>query len=167
MGRSKAWGELAYQALVTPWGPALDLFRFAGAWAPPPERVTSGWGTWDGTELRGALLAERAGSSAMLHGPIVVAPPGASSEAALEVAAELLGEALRDGPAEGIDTLFTRPQGLDHIWVRHGFIPIPEALLPEGLQGRPGVGLFGWRGGTALWSAAGRGAPRARSLTPR
>ena len=167
MERSKNRDELAYRALTAPWGPALDLFRFAGAWAPLPERVASGWGTWDGPELCGAVLAERAGSSAMLHRPVVVAPPNASPEAALEVADELLGRVLRDAPAEGIDTLFTRPQGLDHIWVRHGFIPIPEALLPEGLRGRPGIGLFGWRGGTALWSAAGRGAPRARSLTPR
>jgi hypothetical protein len=167
LARSKAWGELAYRALATPWGPALDLFRFAGAWAPPPERVQSGWGAWDAGQLRGALLAERADSAAMLYGPVVVAPPDAPSEPALEVAVELLGGALRDVPAEGIDTLFTRPQGLDQIWVRHGFIPIPEALLPEALRGRPGIGLFGWRGGTALWSAAGRGAPRARSLAPR
>ena len=118
-------------------------------------------------QLCGALLAERAGSAAMLHGPVVVAPADDSSEAALEVAAELLGGALRDAPAAGIDTLFTRPQGLDQIWVRHGFIPIPEALLPEGLRGRPGIGLFGWRAGTALWSTAGRGATRARSLNPR
>ena len=167
MERSKASGDLAYRALAAPWGPALDLFRFAGAWAPPPEHLQSGWGTWDGAQLRGALLAERAGSAAMLHGPVVVAPPDEPSEAAIEVAAELLGAALRDAPAAGIDTLFTRPQGLDQIWVRHGFIPIPEALLPEGLRGRPGIGLFGWRGGTALWSAAGRGSGRARSLTAR
>ena len=36
--------------------------------------------------------------------------------------------------AEGIDTVYTRPQGLDRIWVRSGFIPIPEAELPRGLQ---------------------------------
>jgi len=35
--------------------------------------------------------------------------------------------------------------------------------LPKALRGRPGVGLFGWRGGTALWSAAGRGVDRARA----
>ncbi len=167
MERSKPWGELEYRPLTAHWGTALELFHFAGAWAPPSEHIVFGWGAFDVGRLCGALLMERAGSSAMLHGPVVVAPADISSEAALEVAAELLTGALRFAPAEGIDTLVTRPQGLDGIWVRHGFIPIPEALLPEGLRGRPGIGLFGWRGGTALWSAAGRGASRARSLTPR
>jgi hypothetical protein len=46
------------------------------------------------------------------------------------------------------------------VWVREGFIPVPEAELPRELQGRPGLGLFGWRGGTALWSTAGRGGAR-------
>ncbi len=163
MARSEAWGQLAYQPLTTPWGPALELFRFAGAWAPLAEQVASGWGAWDGERLCGALLAERAASSALLHGPVVVGPADAPPEAALDVAAELVAGALRDADAEGIDTLFTRPQGLDRIWVRHGFIPVPEAELPKALRGRPGVGLFGWRGGAALWSSAGRGAGRARA----
>ena len=167
MARSEAWGELAYRPLAAPWGPALDLFRFVGAWAPTPEHVESGWGAADGERLCAALVAERAGSFVMLHGPVVVAPPDASPEAALEVATELLQAALRHVSDQGIDTLVTRPQGLDRLWVRHGFIPVPEAELPKALRGRPGLGLFGWRGGTALWSAAGRGAPRARSLTPR
>jgi hypothetical protein len=47
--------------------------------------------------------------------------------------------------------------------VRLGFIPVPEAELPETLRGRPGIGLFGWRGGSALWSAAGRGRDRRAS----
>jgi hypothetical protein len=158
--RSKAWGEIAYRPLTAPWGPALELFRFAGAWAPSSEHVESGWGAWDGERLCGALLAERAGSWAMLNGPVVVAPPDAPPEAGLEVAAELLLAALRHADAEGIDTVLTRPQGLDRIWVRHGFIPVPAAELPKALRGRPGLGLFGWRGGTALWSAAGRGVPR-------
>ncbi len=162
MARSEAWAELAYRPLSAPWGQALDLFRFAGAWAPPAEQVTSGWGAWDGERLSGALLTERAGPSAFLHGPVVVAPPDASPEAALEVAAELVRGALRHADSEGVDTLFTRPQGLDRIWVRHGFIPVPEAELPKALRGRPGVGLYGWRGGVALWSSAGRGTARAR-----
>ena len=58
----------------------------------------------------------------------------------------------------GIETIFARPQSLDRVWVRAGFIPLPEAELPRALRGRPGVGLFGWRGGTALWS--GRGGAR-------
>jgi hypothetical protein len=163
LARSEAWGQLAYRPLTAPWGPALELFRFAGAWAPPAEQVASGWGGWDGERLCGALLAEREASSAFLHGPVVVAPADASPEAALEVAAELLAGALRHAEDEGVDTLFTRPQGLDRIWVRHGFIPVPEAGLPKALRGRPGIGLYGWRGGVALWSSAGRGAGRARA----
>ena len=167
MGRSSAWGELVYRPLAAPWDPALELFRFAGAWAPAPEQIEYGWGAEDGAKLCAALVAERTGSYGMLHGPVVVAPPAASPEAALDVATELLLAALRRVPEQGIDTVVTRPQGLDRLWVRHGFIPVPEAELPMALRGRPGLGLFGWRGGTALWSAAGRGTPRARSLTAR
>ena len=167
MARSKAAEELTYRPLTAPWAPALELFRFVGAWAPAPERIDAGWGAGDRERLSAALLAERADSFAMLHGPVVVAAPDTCPEAALEVAAGLLLAALRHAPAEAIDTLVARPQGLDGLWIRHGFIPLPESQLPEALRGRPGLGLFGWRGGTALWSAAGRGAPRARSLTPR
>ena len=49
-------------------------------------------------------------------------------------------------------TLYTRPQGLDRVWVRFGFIPVPEVALPPTLAGRPGVGLYAWRGGSALWT---------------
>ena len=163
MGRSNVGSELSYQALSAPWSSALELFRFAGAWVPARENIECAWGAQEGERLWGGLLAERADSSAMLHGPVVVTPGEASSQAALEVASELLGAALRYAETHGIDTLFTRPQGLDRIWVRHGFIPVPEAELPRALRDRPGVGLFGWRGGSALWSGGGRGAPRALS----
>jgi hypothetical protein len=163
---SKDRAELAYRPLTAPWGAALDLFGFAGAWAPPAERVEAGWGAWDGAILCGALLFERAESAAMLHGPVVVAPPDASPEGALETAARLLGEALAHATAAGVGTVFTRPQGLDRVWVRLGFIPVPEAELPPALRGRPGVGLHGWRSGSALWSAAGRGGARA-ATSPR
>jgi hypothetical protein len=103
---------------------------------------------------------ERAGATAMLHGPVVVAPPDMPADDVLAVAAELTGQALAyTGPA-GITTVFARPQSLDRVWVRSGFIPVPEAELPRELSGRPGLGLFGWRGGTALWSTAGRGGSR-------
>jgi hypothetical protein len=36
--------------------------------------------------------------------------------------------------------------------VRFGFIPVPESTLPLDLAGRPGSGLYAWRGGTALWT---------------
>ena len=162
MGRSEGWGQLDFQRLSAPWTAALGLFRFAGAWAPPPERIDCGWGVWDGDRPCGALVAERAGSNGMLHGPVVVAPEGAASDAAVEVGLELVAGALRQAETDGIRTLYTRPQGQDRIWVRHGFIPVPEAELPEALRGRPGAGLFGWRGGSALWSSAGRGTPTLR-----
>ena len=167
MGRSKAGAELGYRPLDPPWTPALELFGFAGAWAPPDAHIKLGWGAWDGGRLSGALLLERAGSSAMLHGPVVVAPAEAPLEDALEVAAQLLADGLGQVEAESIETLFARPQGLDRIWVRYGFIPVPEAELPEPLRGRPGIGLFGRRGGTALWSAAGRGRARPRTAAER
>jgi hypothetical protein len=163
LARSEALANIAYRPLTAPWSPALDLFRFVGAWAPPAEQIESGWGAWDGDQARGALLAERAGSSAMLHGPVVVAPSDAPPEAALEIASGLLAAVIDHADGQGVATLFTRPQGLDRMWVRNGFIPVPEAELPKALRGRPGVGLFGWRGGVALWSTMGRSAPRARA----
>jgi hypothetical protein len=158
---------LAYRALTAPWQPALSLFGFAGAWAPPAKRIAAGWGAWEGDRLCGALVAERAGASGMLHGPVVVAPPDAPSSLAFEIADHLVADALAYCQVSGIETLFSRPQGLDRIWVRSGFIPVPEAELPEPLRDRPGLGLFGWRGGTALWSAAGRSAARPRTLSTR
>ena len=165
MARSNPWSDLAYRSLEAPWSEALELFSFAGAWAPPPGSVESGWGAWDGSRLLGALLVEPAGPAAMLHGPVVVAPSDAPPEQALDAAARLVAEGLGQAQAAGIATVFARPQGLDRIWVRSGFIPVPEAELPAGFRGRPGLGLFGWRGGTALWSTAGRGAPRSAATT--
>ncbi|MEX2224584.1 MAG: hypothetical protein WEG40_22595 [Candidatus Rokuibacteriota bacterium] len=160
MGRSNPTGALAYRPLAASWEPALELFRFAGAWAPPPADVHAGWGAWDGDRLVGALLMERAGATAMLHGPVVVAPSDMPAEDVLAVAGELTGQVLAQAGGAGIETIFARPQSLDRVWVRSGFIPVPEAELPRELRGRPGVGLFGWRGGTALWSTAGRGGAR-------
>ncbi len=165
MARSSA--EVAYRALLSPWESALSLFGFAGGWAPLAADVASGWGAWAGDELCGALLAERASSSMMLHGPVVVVSQEAPPAIALDIANHLVADALSLAEADKIETVFTRPQGLDRIWVRSGFIPVPEVELPSALRQRPGVGLFGWRGGTALWSAAGRGASRPRSLGAR
>jgi hypothetical protein len=158
--RSSSWGELDFRPLAAPWSGALDLFGFTGAWAPSPSGVEAGWGAWHGSRLVGALLAERAGPAALLHGPVMVAPPAASPDEVLDAAERLLTEALAHAERAAIATIFTRPQGLDRLWVRAGFIPVPEAELPDVLRGRPGVGLFGWRGGSALWSTASRGAPR-------
>jgi hypothetical protein len=159
----RTWRTLACGPLTAPAGDARELFSFAGAWAPSPSPGEAGWGVRDGARLVGALLLERAGSSAMLHGPVVVAPEGAGPDDALEVAAQLLAEAVKHAGSVGLVTLFARPQGLDRLWVRSGFIPVPEAELPAPLRGRPGIGLFAWRGGSALWSAAGREASRTGS----
>ncbi len=156
MGRSKISEALAYRALAGPGRDTRDLFGFVGAWAPPESAVSAGWGAWDGDRLVGALLLEREGDAAMLYGPVVVASDADEPDAPFDIAIRLLEHALSLAEAQGIDTLYTRPQALDRIWVRTGFIPIPEADLPEPLRGRPGLGLFGWRGGTAIWSMAGR-----------
>ena len=168
MARSRTWGGLAYRPLDGPAESAGGLFRFAGALSPPSP--DAGWGAWDGSRLVGAALLERVGEAAMIHGPVVVArEPEAAPDHAdpardpLEIAAQLLADILDHAATARIDTVFARPQGLDRLWVRSGFIPVPEAELPGDLRGRPGAGLYGWRGGSALWSAAGRGAPaRAR-----
>lgn len=160
MGRSSAGSALTYRPITEPWAAALELFRFVGAGAPLPAAVHAGWGAWADDHLVGALLMERAGPAAMLHGPVVVAPPGMAAEDVLGVAGELTAQALAHAGSAGIETVFARPQGLDRVWVRVGFIPVPEAELPRDLRGRPGLGLFGWRGGTALWSTAGRGGSR-------
>lgn len=160
MVRSRTGATLAYRPLTAPWGPALALFSFAGAWAPPVADVHAGWGASEGEQLVAALLMERAGTSAMLHGPVVVAPPAMAPEDVLGAAAELATRALDQAGSWGVETVFARPQSLDRVWIRSGFIPVPEAELPALLRGRPGLGLFGWRGGTALWSTAGRGSSR-------
>ena len=163
MARSRDWESLAFRVLAEPGREARDLFGFVGAWAPPVADVATGWGAWDAETLVGALLLERAGGAAMLHGPVITGPPGADPEPALDAAAGLVALALASTESAKVETIFVRPQGLDRVWVRLGFIPVPEAELPEVLRGRPGVGLFGWRGGSALWSAAGRGRDRRAS----
>jgi hypothetical protein len=189
LARSSAWEGLTYRPIGMPDRAVRDLFGFVGAWAPPDSTVDFGWSGWAGDRLIGAVLLEKSGSAGMLHGPVVVAPgaaepggppgalpspagapPGAGdvpAGEALEVAAQLLTETLAHAGTRGIDTLFTRPQGLDPVWVRLGFIPVPEVELPRGLRGRPGLGLFAWRGGTALWSAAGRSAAPGRARARR
>ena len=163
MARSKGWDGLAFRPLKDPGCEARELFGFVGAWSPATADVAAGWGAWEGETLVGAVLLERAGGAAMLHGPAIQAPPGADPEPALDAAAGLVALALASTEAAQVETLFARPQGLDRVWVRLGFIPVPEAELPEPLRGRPGIGLFGWRGGSALWSAAGRGRDRRAS----
>jgi hypothetical protein len=92
-------------------------------------------------------VGEQAGSTLLLHGPVVI-----TADRPLEAAAQLVAAVLDQAAALGATTVFTRPQGLDRVWVRFGFIPLPESTLPDELRGRPGDGLYGWRGGTALWT---------------
>jgi len=160
LAKSSAWERLTVRPLeATGAAAARELFAFVGA-GQPPAGAQEGWGAWDGERMVGALVMERAGGSAMLDGPAVAAPAGADTESALEAAAQLVEQALAHAGAAKIDTVFVRPQGLDRVWVRLGFIPVPEAELAESFRGRPGIGLFGWRGGSALWSAAARGRDR-------
>lgn len=130
---------------------ARRLFSYVGAWAPPPSKGEVAWGASVGREadqqLIGALLLEKKGAAGMLYGPVVVLIAGAGWKP-IEVAAGLVAQAT----GSGVETLFARPQGLDRVWVRFGFIPVPAADLPPAFKGRPGTGLFAWRGGTALWS---------------
>jgi hypothetical protein len=119
-----------------------------------PERLALAWGAFvartDGERLVGAIVAERHGGAVMLHGPVVAAEDGPDD--ALETAAQLVGAAMDHATALGGVTIYVRPQGLDRVWVRFGFIPVPEVALPPALTGRPGVGLYAWRGGSALWT---------------
>jgi hypothetical protein len=141
------------------------LFDFAAM--PWPERLAFAWGAWTagpaGERLVGAIAAERHVTTAMLHGPVVVMEetsghdgrepaPTATPMDPLETASQLLGAALDHATALGVATLYARPQGLDRVWVRFGFVPVPEVALPPALAGRTGAGLYAWRGGSALWT---------------
>ena len=134
---------------------ARRLFSYVGAWAPPLSKGEVAWGASVGREadqqLIGALLLEKKGAAGMLYGPVVILTAGAGWNP-IEVAAGLVAALVPQATGSGIETLFARPQGLDRVWVRFGFIPVPAADLPQAFKGRPGTGLFAWRGGTALWS---------------
>lgn len=153
---SQATLGVVFEPLTERAGQARRLFSYAGAWAPPPSKGEVAWGASAGREadqqLIGALLLEPKDAAGMLYGPVVVLTPGASWDP-IEIAAGLLAALVAHATASGVETLFARPQGLDRVWVRFGFIPVPEADLPPAFKGRPGTGLFAWRGGTALWSS--------------
>jgi hypothetical protein len=127
---------------------ARALFEFAAAPWPPTDDVAVAWGATDGGQrLIGAVIGERSGPAMLLHGPVVRA-----ETEPLEIASQLVAAVLDHAVASGVVTLFARPQSLDRVWVRFGFIPVPEGTLPPDLAGRPGSGLYAWRGGTALWT---------------
>ena len=139
----RVWQGVQYRPSQAGGAEVRRLFDFAGAWAPPPGPDELAWEALDGERAVGGILVERHGAHGFVHGPVVVEPP-ASTEP-LEVAAQLVAPVLGQAAERGVDTLFTRPQGLDRIWVRLGFIPVPEATLPATLRGRPGTGLHAWR----------------------
>jgi hypothetical protein len=129
---------------------ARPLFDFAAVpW--PTADIALSWGAatvTDGAErLVGAVVAERSGAAMLLHGPVVVV-----ETEPLEIASQLVAAVLDHATATGVVTVYARPQSLDRVWVRFGFIPVPESTLPPALAGREGAGLYAWRGGSALWT---------------
>ncbi len=147
----RVWQGVGYRPL-SDGAAARPLFDFAALPWPEPGRLALAWGAFAATpseaeRLVGAVLAEREGRAMLLHGPVVVA-----GDEPLEIAAQLVTAVLDHGTALGGETIFARPQGLDRVWVRFGFIPVPESTLPAALAGRSGVGLYAWRGGSALWT---------------
>jgi hypothetical protein len=149
--RPRLWQDLELRVLDDP-SQARPLFDFAAVPSPAGANVAFGWGAFPmaGAAPVAVVLVERAGRAVFLHGPLV-AIEGHGYDP-LTVAAQLLAAVTDHAAALGADTLFARPQGLDRMWIRCGFIPVPEAALPAAIAGRPGAGLYGWRGGSALWT---------------
>jgi len=149
--RSRPWQDLQLRPL-TDVMQARALFDFAATPWPEASGLAFGWGAHpsaDGAPIA-VVLVERAGRAVLLHGPLVALEGHAHDP--LQIAAQLVTAALDHAAAVGADTAFTRPQGLDRVWIRFGFIPVPEAALPAAFARRPGDGLYGWRGGSALWT---------------
>jgi hypothetical protein len=146
----RVWQGVGYRPLPDA-AESRPLFDFAAIPWPPGDRIELAWGAYRSPagdeQLVGALVGERADTSLLLHGPVVV-----SDDDPMEIAAQIVAAALDHTRALGVETVFARPGGLDRVWVRFGFIPVPEGALPTGLAGRPGAGLYAWRGGTALWT---------------
>jgi hypothetical protein len=162
----RLWQGIGYRPL-TAYEPARPLFDYVAVPWPAPGAPDLGWGAFAldaggvvadaggvvadarGERLVGAVLAERDGGSLLLHGPVVV-----RDEGAVDVAAQLVAAVLDHALALGAGTVFARPLGLDRVWIRAGFIPVPESSLPSALAGQPGSGdgLYAWRGGSALWT---------------
>jgi hypothetical protein len=127
---------------------ARPLFDFAAVPWPATDAIAVAWGATDGGQrLIGAVVGERSGPAMLLHGPVLKA-----ETEPLEIASQLVAAVLDHATASGVVTLFARPLSLDRVWIRFGFIPVPETTLPSELTGRPGAGLYAWRGGTALWT---------------
>jgi hypothetical protein len=149
--RPRTWQDLDLRPLADATQ-ARPLFDFAAVPCPDASSVAFGWGaTASDGALAAVVLAERAGRAVMLHGPLVRLDGTATADP-LQLASQLVAAALDHMVALGADTAFARPQGLDRVWIRFGFIPVPEAALPAAFAGCAGAGLYGWRGGSALWT---------------
>ena len=145
------WQGVGYRPLPDT-AAARRLFDFAAVAWPATSAAAFCWGAHvagaDGERLVGAVVAEPAERAVMLDGPVVAV----DAEDLLEIAAQLVAAAIDHATALGVETIFARPQGLDRIWIRYGFVPVPQGALPSSLGGRERVGLYAWRGGTALWT---------------
>jgi hypothetical protein len=139
----RLWQGVVYRPCQSGAPAVRRLFQFAGAFAPDPGPDELAWEAEAAGRTIGGVLCERHGAHAFVHGPVVVEPPAGAEP--LEVAAQLVAPLIDLARALPLDTLFTRPQGLDRVWVRLGFVPMPEAFLPPALRGRPGSGLHVWR----------------------
>ena len=150
--RPRVWDDFTLRPLADAMH-ARPLFDFAALPWPDPESVAFGWGASAGgsDELVAVALAERAGRAVLLHGPLVRIDRLGTIDP-LQLASQLLRPVLDHAAALGADTAFTRPHGLDRVWIRFGFIPVPESALPAAFAGHAGAGLYGWRGGSALWT---------------
>ncbi len=139
----RTWQGLRYGPCQAGAAEVRRLFDYAGAWVPAPSAGELAWEARAEDRLVGGVLVERHAEHGFIHGPVVVDPPPGAEP--LEVAAQLVAAVLEEATALGMANLFTRPSGLDRVWVRSGFVPVPEAGLPPALRGRPGSGLFVWR----------------------
>ena len=139
----RAWQGVTYRPCQPGASEVRDLYRFAGAWCPPAADGEVAWEAVVDGRVLGGVLVERADGAGFVHGPVVVEPPTGAEP--LAIAAQLIAAVLDQAGAAALDTLFARPLGLDRVWVRLGFVPIPEAALPAVLRNRPGTGLHCWR----------------------
>ena len=139
----RTWQGIQYRPCQAGASAVRRLFQYAGAWVPEGAAGEIAWEAEAEERLVGGVLVERRGACGMIHGPVVVEPPTGAEP--LEVAAQLVAALRAEASAASLDTLFARPQGLDRVWVRSGFVPVPEASLPADLRGRPGSGLHAWR----------------------
>src|SRR5262249_34396732 len=158
----RTWQGIVYRPCQAGAAPVRGLFQYAGAFAPALASEELAWEAEAAERLVGGVLVERRGVQGMIHGPVVVEPPTGTEP--LEVAAQLVAAVITEAEAAGLDTLYARPQGLDRVWVRAGFVPVPEATLPDSVRGRPGAGLHAWRRpGSYVVASPERGAPGFRA----